>query len=287
MSEQHPRKSSASPAPLFLALLIAVVTLVVLGVVSLLLTGFNARAPAQTGAMARNNESRNNPSLNPASLQDATATDIVESEEELHYELTPSRVLAAPTWPPDRATPEPPPPPTEISYTPGPTAHFDVMAPFEEWTDYVNEGQGFSVKYPPDWYLNPGQMQFFSYDFNNPKLQLNPDLSLDYAKIEILVDDLTGLPPEHQFRENETLREWVYRTGRVGEDDQVLEEEEFLLDGVPALRQFINYDPGLLIETVYLKRPTGLVLITQHYREDFTVPNQIFDLLVSSFRNQQ
>lgn len=163
------------------------------------------------------------------------------------------------------------------------------MVPFEEWTDYVNEGQGFTVKYPSDWYLNPGETgqttQFFSYDFNDPALQLNPDLSLDYAKIEIGISGKWSA--ERQFRENETLREWLYRTGHVGEDDQVLEEEEFLLDGLPAVRQLVDFDYGGLMEGVYVKRPADVVIIGHHYHEDFAVPNQVFDLLVSSFRNQQ
>lgn len=87
-----------------------------------------------------------------------------------------------------------------------------------------------------------------------------------------------------QFHGNETIREWVYRTGRVGEGDKIIQEEEITVDGFPALGQVIDFEYGGLMEGVYVKRANDVIMIGQHHRKDWNIPNQVFDLLVKNLR---
>ncbi len=275
MSERQPRKSPLSPSPLPLALFIVFAALIGLGALYLFTIGMTAPAPTQTGAQQN-------------ALAQATATVEADTEEEPNYDLTPTRVLPVPTdapVPPGAKSPIPLPPPTEISYTPGPTASLEVLVPIEEWREYVNEQQGFTIKYPPNWYLNPGPTgqttQIFSYDFNDPALDGYKGPPLDLTKIEI------GITQAQQFLPNESIHEWIYRTGRLGEDDKLIQEEELPVDGLPALRQLVDFEYGGLIEGVYVKRTNDVIIIGQHYREDWAIPNQVFALLVQNFRIQK
>ncbi len=280
MPEHQPRKSTLSPSPLPLALLIAISTILVVGGVYLFVIGMTTPVPSQTGAYQ-------------SALASATSTAEVEVEQEPNYELTPTRELPVPTNAPlplGFETIPLPPPPTEINYTPGPTASLDEVPPLGEWKEYVNEQQGFTIKYPPNWYLNAGPTgqttQIFSYDFNDPAIKGYKGPPLNVTGIDIYARR-GQLSVNDQLKGNETIREWVYRTGRVGEDDEVIGEEEIIVDGFPALRQLVDYDYGGLMEAVYIRRPTDVILVGQPYREDWTVPNQVFDLLIQNLRIEQ
>lgn len=292
MSERSPRQSGLSPAPLPLALLLVFATVVVLGVIYLLTIGLTAPVGVGTGALAKSNEPQNNPGANRNAIARATAT-LVESEQAPNYDLTPTRVLPVPTDAPTpfgAVRPTELPPPTAIAYTPGPTASLEQLVPLEEWKEYVNEQQGFTIKYPPNWYLNAGPTgqttQIFSYDFNDPAFTGYKGSPRNITKIEIYARR-GQLSAMDQLQGNETIREWVYRTGRISEGDQVIQEEEITVDGLPALRQLVAFEYGGLMEAVYIKRPNDVILVGQPYREDWTVPNQVFDLLVQSFRIQK
>jgi hypothetical protein len=71
------------------------------------------------------------------------------------------------------ATQEPPTPgvgtPTSAA-TPSPTA----AAP-SEWISYSDPGGLYTLEYPPDWYLTPGQAQFSSSDLTAAKGVTRPD----------------------------------------------------------------------------------------------------------------
>ena len=277
MSAREPRKPRLSPSPSALALLIVFTSIAVLGALYLFTIGMTAPVPAQSGA-------------NQRAFVPATATSEAEIEAEPNYDLTPTRVLDVPTaasLPPGVERPTELPPPTAIPYAPGPTASLEELMPIEEWKEYVNEQQGFSFKYPPNWYLNTtstGQTtQIFSYDFNDPSLTGYKGPPLDVTRIDIMVNRVDQQPID-QFRGTETLREWVSRTGRLGEDDKLIQEAEFTADGLPALRQLVDFEYGGLIDGVYIKRSGDVILIGQHYREEWIVPNQVFDLLIQSFK---
>ncbi|MBI4672979.1 MAG: hypothetical protein HY741_15090, partial [Chloroflexi bacterium] len=137
-------------------------------------------------------------------------------------------------------------------------------------------------KYPPDWYLKFDPTgwgtQIYSYDFNDPALLVYKGPPLG-SKIEI------GLTAPEQFLPDESLREWVRRTGRLGEEDKLILEEELKVDGLPALRQLVDFEYGGIIEVVYVKRTQDVILIVQHnYREDLPVPSEIFALFVQNFK---
>lgn len=276
MSKHQPRKSSTSPSPFSLALLIVLTMLLVGGAVYIITIGMTAPAPTQTSALAK-----------------ATATAEEADDENPNYALTPSRVLPVPTdapLPPGFETIPPPPPPTVINYTPGPTASLQELAPIEEWKEYVNEQQGFTIKYPPNWYLNAGPTgqttQIFNYDFKDPVLMTYKGPPLALSKIDIMVNRADGQPID-RFLEGETIRDWVYRTGRVSEEDKVIQEKALTLDGFPAIQQIVDFEYGGLMNAVYLKRPDDVIMIGQQYHEERAVPNQIFDLLIQSIRIQK
>ncbi len=281
MPERQPRKTGLSPSPLPLALFIVILAVLVVGAITLLMTEMTAPAPVQTGALARSDEAQ--PNL--VTKQTAMAVETAKAlDDETNYA---TRVLPVPTdapLPPGFKTPTPLPPPIEITYTPGPTANLEVLPPIEEWKEYVNEKQGFSIKYPSDWYLNADLTgwgtQIYSYDFGDPSLMgyKGPPLG---AKIEI------GITAPQQFSPDETLQEWVRRTGRLGEEDKLIFEEEINVDGLPALRQIVDFEYGGLMEGVYIKHADNVIIIGQGYREDWTIPNQIFDLFVQNLRIQK
>ena len=267
MSERQPRKSRLSPSPLPLAFLIILITVLALGALYFVTIGMTAPTPVQIGATVK-----------------ATATTDGDTVQEPEYNLTPTRVLAVPTdapLPPGFETVPPPPEPTQITYKPGPTASLQELAPLIEWKEYKNEYQGFTIKYPPNWYLKAGatgQMtQIFSYDYKDPALTAHKGSPLDLAKVEI------GVSQVQQFLADENLSNWVSRTGRVSEGDKVLREEEITVSGLPALRQLVDYEYGGLIEVVYVKRGNTVIMIVQYYKEDWSVPNRVFELLVQSF----
>jgi hypothetical protein len=283
MPERQPRKTGLSPSPLPLVLFIVILAVVVVGTITLLMTGMTAPAPVQTGALARSDEAQ--PNL--VTKQTAMAVETAKAlDDETNYA---TRVLPVPTdapLPPGFKTPTPLPPPTEITYTPGPTANLEVLAPTGEWKEYVNEKQGFTIKYPADWYLNTDPSggwgtQIYSYDFNDPSLALDKNPPRNASKIEI------GITAPQQFLPNESLREWVRRTGRLGEEDKLILEEELKVDGLPALRQIVDFEYGGLMEGVYVKYGDNVIIIGQRYREDRTVLNQIFDLVVQNFKIQK
>lgn len=281
MSAREPRKPGLSPSPLVLVVALVIVMLIGIGAVSLLQTALTAPAPAQMGAQQ-------------SALAQVTATVPTDEDEEPNYDLTPTQVLPLPSdvpLPPGFKTVAPPPEPTALTYTPGPTASLEEVAPIEEWQEYVNEKQGFTIKYPPNWYLNAGPTgqttQIFSYDFNDPSLADYKGPPLNLTKIEIGISSSKNWPPAHQLREGETLREWVAKTGRVSEDDKLIEEEDLTVDGLPALRQLVDFEYGGLIQVVYVKRTDDVIIIGQPYREQWAVPNQIFEVLIASFRVQR
>ncbi len=277
MPERQPRTSRPSPSPIGLALLIVITSILILGALFLFTIGMTVPVPAQTGGQQN-------------ALAPATATPEAEVEQEPNYDLTPTRVLPPPTdapLPPGFKTVPPPPEPTKITYTPGPTASPEKMIPFEKWNEYVNEQQGFTIKYPSDWYLSAGASgqttQIFSYDLNDPAVMgyKGPPLNLTHIDIYARRGQLSQVD---QLQGNETVRDWVYRTGRVSEDDKVIREEEFLVDGFPALRQLVDFGYGGLMQAVYVKRPNDVILIAQSYREEWTVPNEVFDLIIQNLR---
>lgn len=55
-------------------------------------------------------------------------------------------------------------------------------------------------------------------------------------------------------------------------------------DGLPALRQIVDFDYGGLMEGVYVRYGDNVIIIGQRYQENATTLNSIFDLLVQNFR---
>ncbi len=266
MSEHKPRKAGLSPSPLLLALLIIAATIVVVGVIALLLTGTSAPAPTQTGAMAGASAPQSEPSGKPAAEILDTPTALIPTNVPVHTAIP---TIALPTL-----IPEPTP------YIPGPTAQFTTQIPIDQWLVYDDAQAGFSIKYPPDWYLRTtapedrvfgSTTQLFSYDPNDPILESKSRPPLpNFTKIEITVVDNLEATGE-VFLPDQTIENWV-RTSRVIDDSvgdqlKLIDEGATIVGGVPAYYQLIQYATRGLAKTTYVYHKGKLIFIVHGFEE--------------------
>jgi hypothetical protein len=263
--------------------LIAIGAVLIVVVVSLGVNSFS-RLPEQDRTAAR-------VAAAPATL---TVPLVTPTDEDSQYELTPTRRLPPPTNAPQTPGPSPTPLPSPTTYIPGPTAQFETLAPIEQWKTYNNAEAMYSIKYPPDWYLNTtpsGQTtQFFSYDFNDPDPTIgkgNPPPE-NFIKVEIAIEDITQHPDE-LFLPGETIADWVQRTRPLVEGVHTLIDEESLtVGGLPAFRQAVraNAGDGGTYDAVHVKLGTNVVFIVLHpYATPGSFGNQVFRLMLESFRS--
>lgn len=278
MSERNPRKSGLSPSPVSLALFIVVATIVALGALYVLTLGMTAPAPTQTGAMAKPNASNNT-----QNRESVVAAQVAVTAEAPVYEET-----EIPT--PDIPTPTQPPDPTP--YTPGPTSQFTTIVPTEDWLVYVDEQAGFSVKYPPDWYLTTTPLeervfgsttQLYSYDPNDPNpVPKGTNPADNFIKLTIVSDSLQAMG--WPFLPGETLTEWVQRTQpRSGDEQQILEEREASIGGLPAYFQKTIYK-GTEAATFYVHRDANMVYVGYFVRPSGSIHEQLIETILASLR---
>lgn len=270
MFKRQPTKSGLSP--LRLAVIVTVAGVVALAALLLYTSGTTMDYPGQTSmiAKARTPEEDRNPTL--VVISDATATNGTPFEDET--------ALATPDIP----TPSQPPDPTP--YLRGPTAQFSTLIPMQEWLVYLDAQAGFSIKYPPDWYLNTtppeervfgSTTQLLSWDPKDPdpvpKGTKRPE---NFIKLEIVSDSLRAMG--RQFLPDETLAEWVQRTRpRSGDEMQILEEGETTLGGLPAYFQKTSYKGSEAI-VYYVHRGANMVYIW-HW---VSAPNSIHEQVIEN-----
>jgi len=267
MSERQPPRSGLSPSPLPLVVLIAVVTVVVLGAIYFLSTGLNAPSPVQTGAAGIN------PNAPSAQVAIQAASDVVPASTppaertELPLVLNPTPV------------------------TPGPTAQFDSIPPPEEWSTYVDPVDNFSIRYPTDWYLiTPGPqqegggartIQIYSFDpedmTNRGKGETPPE---NYAVLEIITDDpaLAARP----YVQGEPFVDWVHRYFPYydGFGPKLLEEHVISIGGREGVVQFSELND--VRKQLYLPLGERVMMAQYKYETPANITQQTLEIMMNS-----
>lgn len=239
------------PSPILVGTLL-VASVMVLGVGFVLLSPSIAPLPAASSSIA-----------GPA----PTPTGIVPSSIAVVKVATENPTVAIVTGASSpRATPPVPPPPT--AYTPGPTAQFTTFVPIEQWLTLTNREAGFSVRYPPDWYVETppaahagfgSSASFYSYDPKDPfpilKGQTPPP---NFSKIEITL--VSFADTGGNLQPNETLAEWVDRTRPLPEGS-VTAEYEVTIGGVRGFSQRVELTGPSWID-IFVPRGENILLIS-------------------------
>lgn len=283
MSEQNPRKAGISPSPLTLAFLIVFATITVVGAISLFIVGMAAPATTMTGAppnaAALEIVTQTSPSSSPTSQASPTSFPIPETV-----------VVNTPT-----VRPTLPLPPSPTIYIAGPTAQFSTPIPIAEWSVYEDGQAGFSIRYPPDWYLKTTQpedrifgstTQLSSFDPNDPILEAKPPQPIpNFTKLEIIVVDNLEATGE-SFPPNQTIDEWV-RTSRAIDDSvqdqlELIDEGPTEVGGVPAYFQVIRYASGGVAKTTYVYHNNKLVFINHRFEEAGSFNGQVLQQMIDS-----
>lgn len=133
----------------------------------------------------------------------------------------------------------------------GPTAQFDEVLPIEQWLTFTDEKVGYSIKYPPDWYLETTppdaigiccSSSIYSYDPKDPSLETlgkEGKWPSNYVAVHFAVADLRATVPSLAFEPNESMGDWVHRVVKLRDIDTVIEEREMTISGMPAYLQVV------------------------------------------------
>lgn len=277
MSEPHPRKPRTLLSPFPLALLITVVTIAVLGGLYLLRVGMNAPSPVQTGTPVINTNRQDEqvvihdgtPSpleVTPKPVDPRTIVPVVEFTEVPHV-LNPTPI------------------------TPGPTAQFETIPPLDQWKTYVDAKDNFSIRYPPDWYVEPPVperiaggvrvIEFTSYDpkdmTHRGKGETPPD---NLRELEIVTIDpaTTGFP----YLPDDTFLVWARRTHRMveGMGPKLLDEQVISVAGREGLLRFIELD--YITKTLFLPFGDRVMYIQHKYETPENITQQMLQMMIDS-----
>lgn len=272
-----PQKKSGSPkfsALVTLGLVILAGAFALVGI-SVFMRGFSASAPAPTfvAGAAPTQPSPTETSIPPTEPGDATPTPIV--------------IMGVPNL----VTPPP-------TYAVGPTAQFTKVIPVSEWLTYEDKQAGFSVKYPPDWYLKTTPedervagygTSLFSYDSHDMKLSVlnkSGKWPSNFVKMEIMLFTTKGT--NHPLRPNQTIEDWVRWAYPDSEDERIVSEAIKELNGVKAFERITYSDKAASAwrrwRAIYLFRGEYIMVIGHAYPEQETVSKKILETIVSSIR---
>lgn len=276
MTDRPPPKSRVAPSPAIVASLLVLVLVFTLVAVYLTPRLLQAPTAIQTLEILQAASAPRNENARPNAVAQATATDQITEEATEEPE-------------PDIPTPTQPPEPT--AYVPGPTAQFETILPIGDWLEFRDEQAGFSIKYPPDWYLKTtppeeraagSTTQFVSYDPNNPDaVPKGTNKPENFVKLEITTDSLQAMG--QPFLPNETLPEWVHRNRATdGEDLAILEERETTLGGRQAFYQVTLWKGVVKGATYYIHRDSNMVFVGYLSPPPESWASQVFDQMLAS-----
>lgn len=178
------------------------------------------------------------------------------------------------------------------TYAVGPTAQFSRFIPIAEWKTYVAP-EGFSVKYPPDWYfetlpqeqelrVNGSTVHLWSYDYRDPNLSAIGKAGewpphFTKATISLARPETSGFPVE----ENETIQDWVYRAFPEDEE-KVVSEESVQVDGRQAFRRVTGTTGRPNWSITYLFHGPYIMLISHPVHEEGSFNRRVIQAIVDS-----
>lgn len=183
-------------------------------------------------------------------------------------------------------------PTQEPTYAVGPTAQYSEILPISEWESF-DAPEGFSVKYPPDWYfetlpqeqelrVNGSTVHLWSYDYRDPNLsaigkagEWPPNFTK--ATISLARPETSGFPVE----ENETIQDWVHRAFPE-EEESVVSEESVQVDGRQAFRRVTSTVGRRNWSITYLFHGPYIMLISHPVHEEGSFNAQVITQIVES-----
>lgn len=253
-----------------LGLVVLVGALALLGV-SVVMRGISESAPAPAfvaGAAPTQSVETETP-IPPTETNDATPTPLV--------------IMGVPN--------EVTPPPT---YAVGPTAQFTELLPTSEWLTYEDKEAGFSVKYPPDWYLvaSPEQERVAGYnvsvhsydpqDMTLSVLRKSGKWPSNFIKVEIalMVSELTG----QTLASNENISDWVHRTYPMAEEERVISENSTEIGGRKAFEQITQPNNGTAWSATYLPVGKYIMVVGRPHAEEDTITSRITRTIIDSIQ---
>jgi len=183
------------------------------------------------------------------------------------------------------------PPPT---YAVGPTAQFTELLPTSEWLTYEDKEAGFSVKYPPDWYLvaSPEQERVAGYnvsvhsydpqDMTLSVLRKSGKWPSNFIKVEIalMVSELTG----QTLASNENISDWVHRTYPMAEEERVISENSTEIGGRKAFEQITQPNNGTAWSATYLPVGKYIMVVGRPHAEEDTIASRITRTIIDSIQ---